>query len=65
MAESMSVLSPRAEKQHVPEKSPRIARTCPADDSDDERCSYEEQRDKRVARMRELLKPLVLASKNM
>ena len=61
----MAVFSPRAEERRVAEKSPRNARTCPADDSDNERCSYEEERDKRVARMRELLKPLVLASKNM
>lgn len=65
MAESMSALKPRAERHVAAEKSPRTARTCPEADSDEERCSYEVERDKRVAKMRELLKPLVLASNNL
>lgn len=44
---------------------PTSADTCNAEDADDDRCSYEQKRDKRVAQMRELMLPLVQASKAM
>lgn len=34
------------------------------EDTDGDRCSYEERRNKRVARMREMMLPLEVASKN-
>jgi hypothetical protein len=40
-----------------------IARTCTEDDTDADRCSYEEQRNKRVKRMKEMMEPLVRAGK--
>ena len=45
------------------EKMPIIAGSIPGDDADEDRCSYEEQRDRRVARMRQMMEPLVQASK--
>ena len=38
--------------------------TCSEEDADGDRCSYEAERDKRVAKMKQLMEPLVKASKN-
>jgi hypothetical protein len=61
----MTALQPLAERHVAAEKTHRTAQSRSGDDSDEERCSYEVERDKRVAKMRELLKPLVLASNNL
>ena len=60
----MSGSQPRGIPLTQAEKSPTCARTCSEEDEED-RCSYEEQRDKRVAKMREMMLPLVQASQNL
>ena len=61
----MSAPKARVLVHSAAEKSPPNALTCPEDASEDDKCSYEEERDRRVAKMKELLKPLIQASNDM
>lgn len=61
----MSAAGPRGTQDPDPVISPGRAHDGSESDAEDSRCSYEKQRDKRVARMKEFMMPLVQASKNM
>ena len=63
----MSSAWPRGKPHSTVEKMPTIAHTCPPEDADgvDNMCSYEEQRDIRVEKIKELIKPLEQASKDL
>lgn len=58
----MAKAQPRGTQQVYAGKAPSTAGTCPEDD-DGDRCSYEEQRDKRVANLKEAMRSLVQANK--
>lgn len=58
---------PRGKTHSTMEKKPTIARTCAAEDVDgvDNKCSYKKQRDIKVAKIRKIMKPLEIASKDV
>lgn len=56
---------PRGKREDLAEMSPTTAETCTEEEADDDRCSHEKKRDKRVAKIKELMLPLVQASKSM
>ena len=60
---SMSGAQPRGKVPVFAENAPTSGGTCTEEDADGDRCSYEEKRNKRVAKMKELMLPLVQASK--
>ena len=61
----MSRAQPRGKLQNLVENLLTTIGTCTEEDADDDRCFYEEKRDKRVAKMKEFILPLVQASKSM
>lgn len=61
----MSAARPRGTEDPDAKNSPGSAHDGSKSDAEDSRCSYEKQRDKRVAKMKEFMLPLVQASKNM
>jgi len=64
-ASSVSGQQSRGRVHQLPEMSPPAADACTEEASDDDRCSYEKERDKRVAKMKELMLPLVQTSKSL
>lgn len=61
----MSEAQPRGKVLHLADMPPTTADTCTEEESDDVRSSYEKKRDKRVAKLKQLMLPLVQASKSM
>jgi hypothetical protein len=61
----MSEAQPRGKLHYLAEMPPTTADTSTEEESDEHKCSYEKKRDKRVAKMKELMLPLVQASKSM
>lgn len=61
----MSGALPRGGVQDDAEMSPTTTDACTEEASDDDICSYEKRGDKRVAKMKELMLPLVQASNAM
>ena len=61
----MSDMGPRVRPPSQAEKSPTTARNVSDDAEEEDRNSYEELREKRVAKMRQLMLPLVQASQNL
>lgn len=60
----MAETQPRAAPVSGAEILESTPRTCTEEEPDGDRCSYEEQRDKRVQKLKEVMEPLVRASKN-
>lgn len=63
----MSFAPPRGKAQWCAENTAQTTLACRDEDAHggEDRCSYEEKRDKRVAKMKELMKPLEQASREM
>lgn len=61
----MSGAEPHGKLHNLAEHLPITVGTYTDEDADDDKCSYEEKRDKRVEKMKELMLPLVQASKAM
>ena len=58
---TVAMEQPREFEQQNAENAPRCPRKTVEEEAD--RCSYEEHRERRVARVREMMKPVLLASK--